>query len=98
MEDTVSWWWYNKAKYIEKFKLYIKKYYCTVWGVEKIQKEKVLRPKNGRTMLLPKCEVRNSKKSKFIKGKEASRLSIILGIKTPLSKIPFLGPLLLLEY
>ena len=49
-------------------------------------------------MLLPKCEVRNSKKSKFIKGKEASRLSIILGIKTPLSKIPFLGPLLLLEY
>ena len=49
-------------------------------------------------MLSSKHEVCDSKKLKFIKGQEASRLLSILGIKTPLSKIPFLGPLLFLEY
>ena len=46
-------------------------------------------------MLLSKCEVRGSKKSKFIKEQEASGLLNCLGIKTPLSKIPLVGPLLL---
>ena len=45
-------------------------------------------------MLLSKCEVYDSKKSKFIKEQEASGLLSSLGIKTPLSKIPLLGPLL----
>ena len=45
-------------------------------------------------MLLPKCAVCGSKKSKFIKRQEASGLLSSLGIKTPLSKIPLVGPLL----
>ena len=45
-------------------------------------------------MLLSKCEVYDSKKSKFIKEQEASGLLSSLGIKTPLSKIPLSGPLL----
>ena len=44
-------------------------------------------------MLLSKCEVCNSKKTKFIKQQEASGLLSSLGIKTPLSKIPLVGPL-----
>ena len=38
-------------------------------------------------MLLSKCEMRDSKKSKFIKEQEASGLLSGLGIKTPLTKI-----------
>ena len=49
---------------------------------------KLVRRKNGRIMLLSKCEVFDNKKSKFIKEKEASGLLSSLGIKTPLSKIP----------
>ena len=45
-------------------------------------------------MLLSKCVVCDSKKSKFLKEQEASRLLSSLGIKTPLNKIPLLGPLL----
>ena len=56
--------------------------------------KKVVKTKNGRIMLLSKCEVRDSKKSKSIKEQEASGLLSSLGIKTPLSKIPLLGPLL----
>ena len=55
---------------------------------------KVARTKNGRIMLLSKCAVYDSKKSKFIKQQEASGLISSLGIKTPLSKIPLVGPLL----
>ena len=44
-------------------------------------------------MLLSKCAVCDSKKLKFIKEQEASGLSSILGIKTPLSKIPSVDPL-----
>ena len=45
-------------------------------------------------MLLWECEVCDSKKSKFIKEQEASRLVSSFGIKTPLTKNPLLGPLL----
>ena len=45
-------------------------------------------------MLLSKCAMCDSKKSKFIKEQEASGLLSSLGIKTPLSNIPLLGPLL----
>ena len=55
---------------------------------------KVIRTKNGRIILLSKSEVYNIKKSKFIQEKEASGLLSSLEIKTPLSKIPLLGPLL----
>ena len=50
--------------------------------------------KNRRIMLLSKCSVCNSKKSKFIKEQEARRLLGSLGKRTPLSQIPLLGPVL----
>ena len=55
---------------------------------------KVAKTKNGRIMLLSKCAVCDSKKSKFIKQQETSRLLRSLGIQTHLSKIPLVGPLL----
>ena len=55
---------------------------------------KVVKKKYRKIMLLSKCAVCDSKKSKFIKEQEASGLLTTLGIKTPLSKIPLLGPLL----
>ena len=56
---------------------------------------KLVRTKNGRIMLLLKCAVCDSKKSKFIKQQEVSGLSNSLGIKTPFDNIPLLGSLLL---
>ena len=50
--------------------------------------------KKGRIMLVSKCAVCNSKKSKFIKQQEASGLLSSLEIRAPLSQISFLGPLL----
>ena len=52
---------------------------------------KLARTKNGRKMVLSKCEVCDSKKSKFIKKQEASWLLSSLRLKIPLSKIPLLG-------
>ena len=45
-------------------------------------------------MLLSKCAVCDSKKSKFIKQQEVSGLSSSLGTKTPLSKVLLVGSLL----
>ena len=39
--------------------------------------------KNGETMLLSKCALQDSQKSKFIKEQKASKLLSSLGIKTP---------------
>ena len=49
---------------------------------------------NGRVMILSKCAVCGSKKSRFIKNQEAKGLLSKLGIKTPLSKVPVLGDIL----
>ena len=49
---------------------------------------------NGRTMMLSKCAICGSKKSKFIKNQEAKGLLSSLGLQTPLSKIPLLGDVL----
>ena len=51
----------------------------------------VVRSKNGRIMLLSKCEVYDSKKSKFIKEQEVRWLLSNSGIKTPLNKILLSG-------
>ena len=64
-----------------------------VWKNSESKNPKVARTKNGRIMLLSKCAMCDSKKSKFIKEQEASGLLISLGIKTPLSKIPLVSPL-----
>ena len=45
-------------------------------------------------MVLSKCAVSDSKKSKYIKEQESIGLLSSLRIKTPLSKIPLSGPLL----
>ena len=55
---------------------------------------KLVRTKNGRTMLLSKYVVCDSKKSKLIKQEEANGLLSSLGIKTLLSQIPLVGPFL----
>ena len=49
---------------------------------------------NGRTMILSKCAICGSKKSKFIKNQEAKALLGSLDLKTPLSKIPLLADVL----
>ena len=49
---------------------------------------------NGRTMILSKCAICGSKKSKFIKKQEAKALLSSLSIRTPLKKIPVLGDVL----
>ena len=49
---------------------------------------------NGRTMILSKCAICGSKKSKFIKEQQAKGLLSNLGIRTPLNKIPLLGDIL----
>ena len=46
-------------------------------------------------MVLSKCAICDSKKSRFIKNQEAKGLLSNLGIKTPLSKVPILGDILL---
>ena len=49
---------------------------------------------NGKIMILSKCAICNSNKSKFINKQEAKGLLSKLGIKTPLSKVPILGDIL----
>ena len=49
---------------------------------------------NARAMLLSKCAICGSKKSRFIKNHEAKGLLSSLGIKTPLSKVPILDDIL----
>ena len=49
---------------------------------------------NGKLMILSKCVICNSKKSKYIKKQDAKRLLSKLGSKTPFSKLPILGDIL----
>ena len=49
---------------------------------------------NGRTMVLSKCAICGSKKSRFIKNQEAKGLLSNLSVKPPLSKVPLLGDIL----
>ena len=60
----------------------------------KSKNPEVVKMKNGKIMLLSKCSVFNSKKSKFLKEQEARGLLSSLGIRTPFSQILLLGPLL----
>ena len=49
---------------------------------------------NGKAMILSKCTICGSKKSRFIKKQEAKGLLSNLGIKTPLRKVPIFGDIL----
>ena len=59
-----------------------------------VRTPKVVRTKYGRIILLSKCAVCDTKKSKFIKERETSGLLSSLGVKTLWNKIPLFGPLL----
>ena len=48
-------------------------------------------------MILSKCAICGSKKSRFIKNQEAKGLLSKLGIKTLLSKVPILGDIFFLN-
>ena len=52
---------------------------------------RVSKTSNGKTMLLSKCAICGSKKSRFIKNQEAKGLLRNLGVGTPLNKVPILG-------
>ena len=49
---------------------------------------------NGRTMILSKCAICSSKKSRFIKDQEAKGLLRNLGVRTRLNKVSILGDIL----
>ena len=49
---------------------------------------------NGKVIILSKCAICGSKKSRFIKNQEAKGLLSKLGIKTPFNKLPILGDIL----
>ena len=55
---------------------------------------RVSRTINGRKMILSKCAICGSKKSRFIKNQEAKGLLSNLSVRTPLSKVPILGDIL----
>ena len=49
---------------------------------------------DGKLMVLSKCAICGSRKSKFIKKQDAKGLLSKLGIKIPLSNVPVLGDIL----
>ena len=55
---------------------------------------KVSKTTNGKTMILSKCTICDSKKSKFIREQQAKGFLSNLGLRTPLNKIPVLGYIL----
>ena len=55
---------------------------------------KVSSTSNGKAMILSKCAICGSKKSRFIKNQEAKGLLSNLGLRAPLSKVPILGYIL----
>ena len=55
---------------------------------------KVSKTTNGKAIILSKCAICGSKKSKLIKEQEAKGLLSNLGLRTPLKKIPVLGDIL----
>ena len=55
---------------------------------------KVSKTTNGKMMVLSKCTICGSKKSKFIKEQQAKGLLSNLGLRASLNKIPLLGDIL----
>ena len=55
---------------------------------------KVSSTSNGKAMILSKCAICGSKKSRFIKKQKAKGLLTNLGLKTPLSKVLILDNIL----
>ena len=55
---------------------------------------KVSKTNDGKTMILLKCAICGSKKSRFIKKQEASGILSNLCLRTPVSKVTSLGDIL----
>ena len=55
---------------------------------------RVSKTSNNKTMILSRCAICSSKKSRFIKNQEAKGLLSNLGSRTPLSKVPILSDIL----
>ena len=55
---------------------------------------KISSTSNGKAMILSKCAICGSKKSRFIKNQEAKGLLSKLGLRKSLSKVPILGDIL----
>ena len=55
---------------------------------------KISSTSNGKAMILSKCAICGSKKSRFIKNQEAKGLLSNLDIRTQLNKAPILGDIL----
>ena len=55
---------------------------------------RVSKTSNGKTMVLSKCAIYDSKKSRLSENQEAKGLLSNLGVRTPLSKVPILGDIL----
>ena len=55
---------------------------------------RVWKTNNGKTMMLSKYAICDSKKPRFIKKQKVSEILSNLGLKTPLNKIPLLGDIL----
>ena len=59
-----------------------------------IMNPRVSKTNNSKTVILSKCAMCGSKKSRFIKKQEARGILSSLGLKTPLNKIPLLDNIL----
>ena len=55
---------------------------------------RVSKTTKGKTMILSKCAICGSKKSKFLKEQQARVLLSNQGFRTPLNKIPLFGNIL----
>ena len=67
--------------------------YCSKWKLKTDSiNQNFAKTNKGKLMILSNCAVCNTKKLKFIKEQEPSGLLSCLGIKTPLNKIPLVGP------
>ena len=70
-------------------------FYCLkCWKNTESINLRVWNTNNGKTMILSKCSICGSNKSRFIKKQEASGILSNLDLKTPLNKIPLLGDIL----
>ena len=75
----------------------IKQCYGIVWIVETkadIKSPGVAKRNKGKLIILSKCALCNTRMLRFIKEQEGTGLLSSLGIRTLLSKIPLVGPLL----
>ena len=55
---------------------------------------KISETSNGKAMILSKCAICGSKKSRFFKNQEKKGLLSNLGLRKPLGKIPILNDIL----